>query len=111
MKTINQFLTERLKLNKDSKAKDDRKIILIPFNADYAELKHTYQHNLIITQHNPNIFIFDYDEGLKIANQFNDSSSNAYNVPADMSLEEFIKKWNNEEIDTDEFDIENKINL
>ena len=111
MKTLNKFIIERLKLNKDSKAKDDRKIILIPFNADYAELKHKYQHNLITMEHNTNIFIFDYDEGLKIANKFMSSSSSAYNVPKDMSLEEFIEKWNDAEIDTDEFDEENKIEL
>lgn len=111
MKTINQFLTERLKINKDSKVKDDRKIILIPFNADYAELKHKYQHNLIAMEHNVNIFIFDYDEGLKIANEFRNSESSAYNIPKDMSLEKFIEEWDNGEIDSYEFDKENKIKL
>ena len=111
MKTLNKFIIERLKINKDSKAKDDRKIILIPFNSDYAELKHKYPHNLITMEHNVNIFIFDYDEGLKIANKFENSSSGAYNVPKDMSLEKFIEEWDNAEIDTDEFDEENKIKL
>jgi len=111
MKTINQFLTERLKINKDSKAKDDRKIILIPFNADYAVLKHKYQHNLISMLHNSNIFIFDYDEGLKIAKEFENSCSCAYNVPEDMSLEKFIEEWDNGKIDSYEFDKENKIKL
>ena len=118
MKTLNDFITERLKLNKDSKLEKPYKLLFIPYGTNYDLLNNMYDKyrntgNIIsvLFFHIIQAYIMDKDFfESKILKHYTDYSSyndNEYldtvlKIPIDLDKKDLIDKYENQKYDNDE---------
>lgn len=120
MQTLNDFITERLKLNKDSKLEKPYKLLFIPYGTNYDLLNNMYDKyrntgNIIsvLFLYIIQAYIMDKDFfESKILKHYTDYSS--YNddhnesldtilkIPIDLDKKDLIDKYKNKKYDNDE---------
>jgi len=118
VKTLNDFITERLKLNKDSKLEKPYKLLFIPYGTNYDLLNNMYDKyrntgNIIsvLFFHIIQAYIMDKDFfESKILKHYTDYSSYNDNecldtvlkIPIDLDKKDLIDKYENKKYDNDE---------
>lgn len=91
MKSLNIFILERLKINKDIKVREF--CIIIPYNNDYNRLIKQYKENFVFSQHNDNCFILDLDTAKELSNKFDCTFTKIYKIPNNISIEDFKEDY------------------
>lgn len=94
MKTINNYLIERLKLNKDTKIKklydDSTNYLVYPNSGDWLPFKEDYSYKKILLSNlSVEVFIVPGSNILKITNRFKDSASKVWILPNKFNINEF----------------------
>lgn len=106
MKTINSFILEKLKLNKNSKSAEKEYFILLPWYEDFydwaissSKSEMNYKKYDYVELHHEEltgytyIFVINYIYIKEISKKLKNENSKLYEFPANLSLDEFKDKW------------------
>lgn len=98
MKTINNYLIERLKLNKESKVKnmynDSTNYLVYPDATDWLPFEEDYNYKKILLSNMAELFIVPGSDILKIMNEFVERTSKVWILPDKFNIDEFEKDIN-----------------
>lgn len=99
MKTIDNYLIERLKLNKDSKVvknmyDDSTNYLVYPDATDWLPFEEDYNYEKILLSKLIEVFIVPGSDILKITNEFEERTSRVWILPDKFNIDEFKKDIN-----------------